>query len=45
MKGLVGYGMLFMALGILVSYFVSGFGEFLLILVLLLGAYILLCRC
>lgn len=45
MKGLIGYGMLFMALGILVSYFVSGFGEFLLILVLLLGAYILLCRC
>ncbi len=45
MKGLIGYGMLFMALGMLVSYFVSGFGEFLLILVFLLGAYILLCRC
>ncbi len=45
MKALIGYGMLFMALGMLVSYFVSGFGEFLLIIVLLLGAYVLLCRC
>ena len=45
MKALFGYGMLFMALGMLVPHFVSGFGEFLLIVVLLLGAYVLLCRC
>lgn len=45
MKALVGYGMLFAALGILMSYFVSGFCEFLLIVILLLGAYLLLCKC
>lgn len=37
--------MLFMAVGMLLSYFVSGFGEFLCVVLLLVGAYFLLCRC
>lgn len=45
MRALVGYAMLFMAVGMLVSYFVSGFCEFLLVVLFLLGAYVLLCRC
>ncbi|MGN0151406.1 MAG: hypothetical protein ACI39Q_02935 [Wujia sp.] len=45
MRALVGYAMLFMAVGMLLSYFVSGFCEFLFVVLLLLGAYILLCRC
>lgn len=45
MRALVGYAMLFMAIGMLISYFVSGFGEFILVILFLLGAYLLLCRC
>lgn len=45
MKALIGYAMLFIAIGILVSYFVSGFCEFLLVVVLLVAAYLLLCKC
>ncbi len=45
MRALVGYAMLFMAIGIIISYFVAGFGEFMLIIALLAGAYILLCKC
>jgi len=45
MKALVGYAMLFIAVGMLVSYFISGFCEFLLVVIMLLGAYLLLCKC
>lgn len=45
MNALLGYAMLFMAIGIVVSYFISGFCEFLIVVILLLGAYLLLCRC
>ncbi|MBQ9234035.1 MAG: hypothetical protein IJ167_08395 [Lachnospiraceae bacterium] len=45
MRALIGYAMLFMAIGILISYFISGFCEFIIVLVLLLSAYILLFRC
>ncbi|MDD6326878.1 MAG: hypothetical protein Q4D54_08825 [Eubacteriales bacterium] len=45
MKALVGYAMLFIAIGILISYFLEGFVEFLIVILLLLGAYALLCRC
>lgn len=45
MRALIGYAMLFMAVGMLVSYFVSGFGEFMCVLLFLVGAYLLLCRC
>lgn len=45
MRALVGYAMLFMAIGLIVSYFISGFGEFMLLILLLIGAYVLLCRC
>lgn len=45
MRALVGYAMLFIAVGILISCFISGFFEFLLVITLLLGAYFLLCKC
>lgn len=45
MRALIGYAMLFMAVGMLLSYFVGGLCEFLLIIIFLLGAYYLLCRC
>lgn len=45
MKALIGYAMLFMAVGMLLSYLVSGFCEFMVIVVLLVGAYLLLCKC
>lgn len=44
MRALVGYAMLFMAIGMIVSYFISGFGEFLLVVLFLVGAYLLLCK-
>ncbi len=45
MNALIGYAMLFIAVGMLVSYFISGFAEFLFVVVMLVGAYILLCKC
>jgi len=44
-RALLGYAMLFMAIGILVSYFVSGFTEFLIVMLMLFVAYVLLCKC
>ncbi|MGN0389737.1 MAG: hypothetical protein ACI4L2_02900 [Wujia sp.] len=43
MRALLGFSMLFMAIGMILSYFVSGFCEFLIITILLIGAYVLLC--
>ena len=45
MSALIGYALLFTAIGILISYFISGFCEFIVVVALLLGAYILLLRC
>ncbi len=45
MKALVGYAMLFIAVGMLVSYFISGFTEFLFVMFMLVGSYFLLCKC
>lgn len=45
MRSFVGYAMLFIAIGILISYFISGFVEFFIAILLLAGAYLLLCRC
>lgn len=44
-RALLGYAMLFMAVGILISYFICGFTEFLIVILMLLTAYILLCKC
>ncbi len=44
MRALIGYAMLFIAIGIIISYFISGFAEFLFIIVMLIGAYCLLCN-
>ena len=43
MRALIGYAMLFMAIGILISYFISGFCEFVLVTAMLILAYVLLC--
>lgn len=45
MRALIGYAMLFIAIGILISYFISGFTEFLFVIFMLVGAYFLLCKC
>ncbi|MDD6402011.1 MAG: hypothetical protein PUG10_10460 [Lachnospiraceae bacterium] len=44
MRALVGYAMLFIVVGIIISNFISGFFEIFLGVLLLLGAYVLLCR-
>ncbi|QWT53402.1 hypothetical protein [Eubacterium sp. MSJ-33] len=43
MKALFGYSILFMAIGMILSYFVSGFCEFVLVTAMLVLAYVLLC--
>lgn len=43
MRGLIGYALLFVAIGMILSYFVSGIVEFLLVTILLIVAYVLLC--
>lgn len=45
LRALVGYAMLFIVVGIIIANFVSGFFEIFLAVVLLIGAYLLLCRC
>ncbi len=45
MKALIGYGALFIAIGIILAYFIAGLWEFLITIVLLICAYILLCKC
>lgn len=44
MRALVGYGCLFTAVGIIISYFITGFLEFVVTICLLLYAYIMLCK-
>ncbi len=44
MRAVFGFALFFIALGMLISHFVDGFFEFLLITILLLGAYCTLCR-
>ena len=44
MRALVGYAALFIAIGIIIGYFVAGFMEFIITVALLVWAYILLCR-
>ncbi|MGN0368602.1 MAG: hypothetical protein ACI4EK_07460 [Wujia sp.] len=43
MRGLLGFAFLFIAIGMILSCFISGFFEFLFITILLIMAYILLC--
>ncbi|MBO5509699.1 MAG: hypothetical protein J5962_04480 [Lachnospiraceae bacterium] len=45
MKALIGYALLFLAIGLILAYFVSGFLRFCLILLFLVIAYVLLCVC
>lgn len=45
MRALVGYAALFIAVGIILSYFITGFVEFVITIALIICAYILLCRC
>lgn len=45
MRALVGYAALFIAVGIIIGYFIAGFIEFVITVALLVCAYILLCRC
>lgn len=44
MRALIGYGALFIAIGIILAYFVTGLWEFIIIIGLLICAYILLCK-
>ena len=44
MRALVGYGSLFIAIGIILAYFIAGFIEFVIAIGLLILAYILLCK-
>lgn len=44
MKRVIGFALFFMAIGILLSYLISGFVEFLVITLMLLLAYILFCK-
>lgn len=44
MRSILGFAMFFIALGMLISYFVEGFFEFILIVVLFIGAYCTLCK-
>ncbi|EDO59220.1 hypothetical protein CLOL250_00279 [Clostridium sp. L2-50] len=45
MKRVVGFALFFVAIGMIFSYLVEGFLEFLLIVIFFLMAYILFCRC
>lgn len=45
MRALVGYAALFIAVGIILAYFITGFIEFVITIALIICAYILLCRC
>ncbi len=45
MKALIGYGALFIAIGIILAYFIVGLWEFVITIALLICAYILLCKC
>lgn len=44
MRALVGYAALFMAIGIIIGYFIAGFIEFVITIALLICAYVLLCK-
>jgi hypothetical protein len=45
MKALLGYALLFMAIGLIIAYFACGAIRFFLIVVFMLLAYFLLCVC
>ena len=44
MRALVGYASLFIAIGIIVGYFITGFVEFVITIAFLMCAYIFLCK-
>lgn len=45
MRALLGYALLFIAIGLILAYFVSGLLRFVIITLFIIVAYILLCVC
>jgi hypothetical protein len=44
MKRVAGFALFFLAVGMIISYLIEGFAEFLVVTILLLLSYILFCK-